>query len=33
VITDKVAAAIEAPLPADILDAMLDGPLDPDADK
>jgi prevent-host-death family protein len=33
VISDEVAAAIEAPLPAEILDAMLNGPLDPDADK
>jgi prevent-host-death family protein len=33
VITDEVAAAIEAPLPAEILDAMLNGPLDPSADK
>jgi antitoxin (DNA-binding transcriptional repressor) of toxin-antitoxin stability system len=33
VITDEVAAAIEAPLPAEILDAMLNGPLDPGADK
>jgi prevent-host-death family protein len=33
VISDEVAAAIEAPLPAEILDAMLNGPLDPGADK
>jgi prevent-host-death family protein len=33
VITDEVAAAIDAPLPAEILDAMLNGPLDPDGDK
>jgi hypothetical protein len=33
VITDEVAAAIEAPLPAETLDAMLNGPLDPGADK
>ena len=33
VTTDEVAAAIEAPLPAEILDAMMNGPLDPDADK
>jgi prevent-host-death family protein len=33
VITDEIAAAIEAPLPAEILDAMLNGPLDPSVDK
>jgi prevent-host-death family protein len=33
VISDEVAAAIEAPLPADILDLMLNGPISPDEGK
>jgi prevent-host-death family protein len=32
VLTDEVAEAIETPLPGEILDAMLNGPLDPGAD-
>jgi prevent-host-death family protein len=30
VLTDEVVSAIEAPLPDDILDAMLNGPIDRD---
>ena len=33
VLTDEVVSAIEAPLPADILDAMLHGPTDPGEGK
>jgi prevent-host-death family protein len=33
VLTDEVVAAIEAPLPSDVLDAMLNGPIDPGAGK
>jgi hypothetical protein len=29
VLTDEVVEAIEAPLPDDLLDAMLNGPIDP----
>jgi prevent-host-death family protein len=32
VLSDELAEAIEAPLPAEILDAMRNGPLDPGAD-
>ena len=32
VLTDEVAEAIGAPLPGEIVDAMLNGPLDPGAD-
>jgi prevent-host-death family protein len=33
VLTDEVVEAIEAPLPSDVLDAMLNGPIDPGAGK
>ena len=33
VISDEVAAAIEAPLPPEILDLMLNGPISPDEGK
>jgi prevent-host-death family protein len=33
VLTDEVVAAIEAPLPDDLLDAMLNGPIDPGEGK
>jgi prevent-host-death family protein len=33
VLTDEVASAIEAPLPDDILDAMLNGPIDTSGQK
>ena len=32
-LTDDVVKAIEAPLPADTLDAMLNGPIDPGGGK
>jgi prevent-host-death family protein len=32
-ISDEVAAALEAPLPADILDLMLNGPISPGEKK
>jgi prevent-host-death family protein len=33
VLTDEVVKAIEAPLPGDLLDMMLNGPIDPGEDK
>jgi len=33
VLTDEVVEAVEAPLPSDILDAMLNGPIDPGEGK
>jgi prevent-host-death family protein len=33
VLTDDLVRAIEAPLPDDLLDAMLNGPIDPGAGK
>jgi prevent-host-death family protein len=33
VLTDEVVQAIEAPLPGNLLDAMLNGPIDPGAGK
>ena len=33
VLSDEAAAAIEAPLPADILDLMLNGPVSPGGGK
>ena len=33
VLTDEIVEAIEAPLPDDVLDAMLNGPIDSDEGK
>jgi prevent-host-death family protein len=33
VISDELAAAIEAPLPADVLDLMVNGPISPSKGK